>query len=203
MARNSTEYSELYLCPPYIYKSVLANVSEETQAEIQSLNKRLNPNLDFFSKTMQDNRQDNSEEKKVKKSKKPRHSKSVMGRTTSTQNTSTSASAKDMSHSLTDLSDSSNTLQQSKTDTINNAGEVGAMHSFMENPSSPTQASTPINGSKTGGRKRKKKNKSEVGEGKISNGGELPAKKENKYTRTGREIKKPVVYGKGKDYFPL
>ena len=53
---NSTQYSELYLVPPHVFKNVLKNVEEDTELELKSLNQRISPNMDFLSKTMRDNR---------------------------------------------------------------------------------------------------------------------------------------------------
>ena len=54
MFKSNIEYQECYCMPAHLYSRFLEFLDEETQTELKTLNKRINPNLDFFTKTLKD-----------------------------------------------------------------------------------------------------------------------------------------------------
>ena len=77
MFKSNIEYQECYVIPAHLYSRFLEFLDEETQMDVKTLNKRINPNIDFFTKTLKDiepytkkrkknNRKKNNDESKEK-----------------------------------------------------------------------------------------------------------------------------------------
>ena len=50
MIRSSTDFTQLHVVPTYIYNSIKDNVSQDIQDELESLNKKIQPDANIFTK---------------------------------------------------------------------------------------------------------------------------------------------------------
>ena len=213
--KSNVEFSELYLVPPHVYKNVLSNVEEETENEIKSLNKRINPNLDFMSKTMRDNRQDEwsqkTGEKKEKKSKKLLSSQSEEN----SSNSDTVLTEKETENSALQESVSEGpsafSTPKNKNRTVSDQGEkfftpMGPSVSNKSLTNKGTKEKRPNTDSKVKSakvNKRKKQTEPEQGKSTEDNGASKEASGTPFARKSKRTTKKPSRYGMGNMYFTL
>ena len=50
MIRSSSDFTRLFVVPTYVYKSVQENVRQDTLDELESVNKKLQPDANIFTK---------------------------------------------------------------------------------------------------------------------------------------------------------